>query len=65
MRALFICDTGVFRVACELTMRLLRENKDTLMSILDAFIHDPLVEWRDEKRKQVCNIASVHPPSLR
>lgn len=35
-------------------MQLLRDNKDTLMSVLDAFIHDPLVEWEDEKRKKVC-----------
>ncbi|EIW76220.1 hypothetical protein CONPUDRAFT_158248 [Coniophora puteana RWD-64-598 SS2] len=42
---------GVFRIACEVTMRLLRDNKDSLMSVLDAFIHDPLVEWEDEKRK--------------
>jgi serine/threonine-protein kinase ATR len=42
---------GVFRVACELTMQLLRDNKDTLSSVLDAFIHDPLVEWRDAQRK--------------
>ncbi|KAI0268140.1 hypothetical protein BC834DRAFT_678146 [Gloeopeniophorella convolvens] len=42
---------GVFRIACEITMGLLRENKDTLMTVLDAFIHDPLVEWEDEKRK--------------
>lgn len=34
-------------------MQLLRENKDSLMSVLDAFIHDPLVEWEDEKRKMV------------
>jgi len=33
-------------------MTLLRENKDSLMSVLDAFIHDPLVEWEDEKRKR-------------
>jgi len=33
-------------------MQLLRDNKDTLMSVLDAFIHDPLVEWEDEKRKK-------------
>ncbi|KZT71549.1 hypothetical protein DAEQUDRAFT_111495 [Daedalea quercina L-15889] len=43
---------GVFRIACEVTMQLLRDNKDTLMSVLDAFIHDPLVEWEDEKRKK-------------
>ena len=34
-------------------MQLLRDNKDTLMSVLDAFVHDPLVEWEDEKRKLV------------
>ncbi|KAJ7506601.1 hypothetical protein B0H11DRAFT_1706690 [Mycena galericulata] len=42
---------GVFRIACEVTMQLLRDNKDSLMSVLDAFIHDPLVEWEDEKKK--------------
>ncbi|KAH7931163.1 hypothetical protein BV22DRAFT_1052917 [Leucogyrophana mollusca] len=42
---------GVFRIACEVTMQLLRDNKDSLMSVLDAFIHDPLVEWEDEKRR--------------
>lgn len=44
---------GVFRLACENTLQLLRDNRDTLMSVLDAFIHDPLVEWEDEKRKLV------------
>ncbi|KAI6100243.1 hypothetical protein F5141DRAFT_1009738 [Pisolithus sp. B1] len=42
---------GVFRIACEITMQLLKNNRDSLMSVLDAFIHDPLVEWEDEKRK--------------
>lgn len=42
---------GVFRNACEVTLQLLRDNKDSLMNVLDAFIHDPLVEWEDEKRK--------------
>lgn len=53
-----MCSTGVFRVACELTLRLLREHKDTVMSILDAFIHDPLVEWEDEKRKMTAKVRS-------
>jgi len=34
-------------------MQLLRSNGDCLMSILEAFVHDPLVEWEDEKRKKV------------
>lgn len=51
---------GVFRNASEITMQLLRDNKDVLMSVLDAFIHDPLVEWEDEKRKIVWKMFLVH-----
>ncbi|THU91880.1 hypothetical protein K435DRAFT_967914 [Dendrothele bispora CBS 962.96] len=42
---------GVFRMTCEITFQLLRDNKASLASVLDAFIHDPLVEWDEEKRK--------------
>ena len=40
---------GVFRKAGEVTMRLLRANTDTLMSVLESFIHDPLLEWNRKK----------------
>ncbi|KAL9937728.1 hypothetical protein V8E36_003273 [Tilletia maclaganii] len=45
---------GVFRRACEITMNILRENKDSLMSVLDAMIHDPLVDFgsADEGRRK-------------
>lgn len=36
---------GVFRRAAEITMGILRTNKDSLTSVLEAMIHDPLVEW--------------------
>ena len=42
---------GFFRMACEVTLRLLRENKDCLMNVLDAFVHDPLVEWEEKRRR--------------
>ncbi|KAG8718811.1 serine/threonine-protein kinase M1 [Ceratobasidium sp. 394] len=42
---------GPFRTACEVTMRLLRNNYGPLISVLDAFVHDPLVEWEDQKRR--------------
>ena len=45
--------SGLFRIACEITLQILRTNKDCLMSVLDAFIHDPLMEWEDEKRRLV------------
>ncbi|KAL0070158.1 hypothetical protein AAF712_002648 [Marasmius tenuissimus] len=43
---------GIFRTACEITLQILRDNRDLLMSVLDAFIHDPLVDFEEEKRKQ-------------
>ena len=36
---------GVFRKAAEITMDILRQNSESLMSVLEAFVHDPLVEW--------------------
>lgn len=30
------------------------------MSVLDAFIHDPLVEWEDEKRKRVLSLIVIN-----
>eukprot|EP00028_Trichosphaerium_sp_Am-I-7-wt_P005743 CAMPEP_0168528384 /NCGR_PEP_ID=MMETSP0405-20121227/13217_1 /TAXON_ID=498012 /ORGANISM="Trichosphaerium sp, Strain Am-I-7 wt" /LENGTH=121 /DNA_ID=CAMNT_0008551779 /DNA_START=848 /DNA_END=1210 /DNA_ORIENTATION=+ len=42
---------GVFRKSSELTMEILRRNKDTLLSVLETFIHDPLVEWGVSSRR--------------
>ncbi|KAJ2500918.1 hypothetical protein GGH96_002332 [Coemansia sp. RSA 1972] len=36
---------GAFRRSCELALGLLREHRDALMSVLESFLHDPLVEW--------------------
>ncbi|KAH7344042.1 hypothetical protein B0J17DRAFT_625622 [Rhizoctonia solani] len=39
--------------AKHVTMHLLRDNYGSLISVLDAFVHDPLVEWEDQRRKNV------------
>ncbi|XP_076757525.1 serine/threonine-protein kinase ATR [Xylocopa sonorina] len=36
---------GPFRRACEITMRVLRQQSSTLLSILTPFVYDPLVSW--------------------
>ncbi len=36
---------GVFRRASEVTLRVMREQKRSLMSVLTPFIYDPLVEF--------------------
>ena len=37
---------GTFRATCESVMNVLRDNKDILMAMLEAFVHDPLINWR-------------------
>lgn len=37
---------GSYRITCEAVMRVIRDNKDSLMAVLEAFIHDPLINWR-------------------
>jgi serine/threonine-protein kinase mTOR len=42
---------GSFRITCENTMRVIRENKESLLAVLEAFIHDPLLNWRLNTRE--------------
>lgn len=37
---------GTFRRTCESVMRVLRDNRDSVMAVLEAFVYDPLVYWR-------------------
>ena len=37
---------GTFRMTCEHVMAVLRKNRDSLMAVLEAFVHDPLLNWR-------------------
>jgi FKBP12-rapamycin complex-associated protein len=37
---------GNFRSTCEKVMQVLRTNKDSVMAMMEAFVHDPLINWR-------------------
>lgn len=37
---------GTYRRTCESVMTVLRRNKDSLMAVLEAFVYDPLLNWR-------------------
>jgi len=43
---------GVFRKCCEESLRVLRENRESLMSVLETFIHDPLCEWNKKRASE-------------
>lgn len=47
--------SGTFKVTAENTMRVLRDNRESVLALLEAFVHDPLLTWRlvtdiDEQR---------------
>ncbi|WFD35666.1 non-specific serine/threonine protein kinase [Malassezia cuniculi] len=42
---------GAFRRSAEVTMDILRSNKESLMSVLQAMVHDPLGEWVATERR--------------
>ncbi|KAH8816823.1 protein kinase-like protein rad3 [Xylogone sp. PMI_703] len=58
---------GPFRKSSELTLNLLRQNGETLMTILEAFIHDPtldLIARKDKKKKgPVVGVGGVVVPT--
>jgi FKBP12-rapamycin complex-associated protein len=36
---------GNFKNTCEMVMKVLRDNKESMMAVLEAFIYDPLINW--------------------
>ena len=37
---------GNFRTTCEAVMKVMRENKESMMAVLEAVVYDPLINWR-------------------
>ncbi|XP_053551228.1 serine/threonine-protein kinase SMG1 isoform X2 [Bombina bombina] len=36
---------GVFRLSCEQVLQIMRRGRETLLTLLEAFVYDPLVDW--------------------
>lgn len=36
---------GIYRTSCEKTMEVLRQNKSTILTIVEVLMHDPLYAW--------------------
>ncbi|MCO5595170.1 hypothetical protein L7F22_049209 [Adiantum nelumboides] len=51
---------GVFSRVCEITLSVLRANRETLMSVLETFIHDPLVEWTKSHKSSGIEVKNPH-----
>jgi len=36
---------GNYRNTCELVLKVIRDNKESLIAVLEAFVYDPLFYW--------------------
>ncbi|XP_029599265.1 LOW QUALITY PROTEIN: serine/threonine-protein kinase SMG1-like [Salmo trutta] len=36
---------GIFRLSCEQVIQMMRRGRETLLTLLEAFVYDPLVDW--------------------
>ena len=51
--AMGVCGVeGGFRGSMEVALRLLRDHKEVLLSVLEPFIYDPTVAWNRSSSKQ-------------
>ncbi|KAI5952420.1 TOR1 [Candida jiufengensis] len=56
---------GSFRITCEQVMRVLRDNKESLMAILEAFAYDPLINWGfDFPTKTLAEATGIKVPQI-
>ncbi|KAH9611817.1 hypothetical protein KSS87_006760 [Heliosperma pusillum] len=51
---------GIFLKVCEITLSILRTHRETLMSVLETFIHDPLVEWTKSHKSSGVEVQNPH-----
>ncbi|KAI9793452.1 MAG: serine/threonine-protein kinase M1 [Candelina submexicana] len=47
---------GPFRKSCELTVEILRQNEDTLMTILETFLYDPTTDFIGKKKRSTAKV---------
>lgn len=52
---------GNYRITCHTVMEVLREHRDSVMAVLEAFVYDPLLNWRlmDSKRSSAVDLQYI------
>lgn len=45
MLIIYFLFQGIFRLACENVLKTMKKGRETLLTLLEAFVYDPLVDW--------------------
>jgi FKBP12-rapamycin complex-associated protein len=52
---------GLYRVTCEMVMKILRDNKESLFGVLETFAQDPIISWRLTNDKKQPDAPAIDP----
>lgn len=55
---------GNYRITCHTVMEVLREHRDSVMAVLEAFVYDPLLNWRLMDSKSPSALHKSNAPPL-
>ena len=50
---------GNYRMTCERVLQVLRDHKDSVLAVLEAFVYDPLLNWRLMECKLFCGACTL------
>ncbi|MFH4978121.1 hypothetical protein AB6A40_004830 [Gnathostoma spinigerum] len=53
---------GNYRMTCERVLQMLRSNKESLLAVLEAFVYDPLINWRLTEGARDVSVTSKRAP---
>jgi serine/threonine-protein kinase mTOR len=53
---------GGFKTSCELSLTVFRDNKESLLAVLEALVYDPLINWRLVRAESQgrCSVSCFH-----
>ena len=43
---------GIYKASLQTAMRILRDNRDLLLSVLEPFLKDPVIDWKRHRSQQ-------------
>ena len=52
---------GNYKHVCHKTMDVLRHNRESIMAVLEAFVYDPLLNWRLMEDKNSLDLEHKSP----
>lgn len=50
---------GTFRLSCEHVLKSLKKGRETLLTLLEAFVYDPLVDWQNTEESATGGLANL------